>query len=120
MIGVDASSPGARTRRTWWSTASGLSQRRIVAGLILGAAGLPVMTALLTSGAVSVSLAVALSAYLLVVIAVAAVGGIIPGLLAAVAAFLVSNYEFAPPIHTLTIANARDLLALIKNVKREA
>jgi two-component system sensor histidine kinase KdpD len=112
VIGVDASSPGARTRRTWWSTASGLSQRRIVAGLALGAVGLPLMTALLTSGAVSVSLAVALSAYLLVVIGVAAVGGIIPGLLAAVAAFLVSNYEFAPPIHTLTIANARDLLAL--------
>jgi len=112
VIGVDASAPGVRTRRAWWSARSGLSQRRVVAGFVLGAVALPVMTALLTSGSVSASLAVALSAYLLVVIAVAAVGGIIPGLLAAVVAFVVSNYEFAPPIHTFTIANARDLLAL--------
>ena len=112
VIGVDASAPGLRTRRAWWSTPSGISQRRLVAGFVLGLIALPAMTAILTAGAVSASLAVALSAYLLVVIAVAAVGGILPGLLAALAAFLFSNYYFAPPIHTFTIANVRDVLAL--------
>ena len=33
--------------------------------------------------------------------------------LAAVAGFLLSNYYFAPPIHTFTIADARDILALV-------
>ncbi len=112
VIGVDASAPGARTRRSWWSTRSGISQRRVAAAAVLGLIAFPVMTAVLTSGAVSASLAEALSAYLLVVIAVATVGGIVPGLLAALAAFLISNYEFTPPIHTFSIASARDLLAL--------
>ena len=35
------------------------------------------------------------------------------GRLAAVAGFLLSNYFFAPPIHTFTIADARDILALV-------
>ncbi len=112
VIGVDASAPGPQTRRAWWSTPSGISQRRIVAGFVLGLIALPAMTAVLTAGTVSASLSVALSAYLLVVIAVAAVGGILPGLLAALGAFLFSNYYFAPPIHTFTIANVRDVLAL--------
>ena len=33
-------------------------------------------------------------------------------LLAALAGFLLSNYYFAPPVHTFTIGNARDILAL--------
>ena len=32
---------------------------------------------------------------------------------AAVAGFLLSNYFFAPPIHTLTIADTRDVVALV-------
>ena len=33
--------------------------------------------------------------------------------MAALAGFLLSNYYFAPPIHTFTIADARDILALV-------
>ena len=36
-----------------------------------------------------------------------------PGALAAIAGFLLSNYYFAPPVHTFTIADARDVLALL-------
>ena len=45
--------------------------------------------------------------------AVAIVGGMWPAVLAAVAGFLLSNYFFTQPIHTLTIANTRDVVALI-------
>ena len=58
-------------------------------------------------------LATALSSYLVLVVAVAATGGVWPGVLAAVAGFLLSNYYFAPPVHTFTIADARDVLALV-------
>ena len=110
VIGVDASETARRRRRV--PRLSGVPPRRVAAGLVLGAVAFPALTLILTA-ATSVSLALALSAYLLVVIAVAVVGGLAPGLVAAIVAFLVSNYEFAPPIHTLTIANARDVAALV-------
>ena len=43
----------------------------------------------------------------------AATGGVWPAALAAIAGFLLSNYYFAPPVHTFTIADARDILALV-------
>jgi two-component system sensor histidine kinase KdpD len=51
--------------------------------------------------------------YLLFVVAVATIGGAIPGTVASVGAFLLLNWYFAPPIHTFTISNSRDLLALV-------
>ncbi len=92
---------------------SGLPLRRKIMGFVLAGIAFPLVTILLLSGVTDASVALALSSYLLVVIAVAAVGGLLPGLLAAFIAFLVTNYEFAPPIHTLTIANPRDVLALL-------
>ena len=75
--------------------------------------GFPLLTVVLTSGGGHVDLATALSSYLVLVVAVAATGGVWPGILAAAAGFLLSNYYFAPPVHTFTIADARDVLALI-------
>src|SRR5205807_611049 len=40
-------------------------------------------------------------------------GGLWPGLVASIGGFLLLNWFFAPPIHTFTIGNTRDLLALI-------
>ena len=75
--------------------------------------GFPLLTVALTSGGGHVDLATALSSYLVLVVAVAATGGVWPGILAAAAGFLLSNYYFAPPVHTFTIADARDVLALV-------
>ena len=55
------------------------------------------------------SLATALSSYLVLVVVVATIGGVWPALLAALAGFLLSNYYFAPPVHTFTIGNTRDI-----------
>jgi two-component system sensor histidine kinase KdpD len=90
-----------------------IPRRRRVLSIVLGAVVFTLLTLLLTSARSHVDLALALSAYLLIVIAVAAIGGVWPGLIAALAGFLLSNYYFAPPIHTFTIANARDVLALV-------
>ena len=73
--------------------------------------GFPLLTIVLTSQRTTDSLATALSCYLVLVVLVAVTGGVWPAVLAAVAGFLLSNY-YAPPIHTFTIADARDVLAL--------
>lgn len=89
-----------------------VSPSRFWGSLLLTAVALPVLTlALLHSGLAS--LALALSSFLLVVITVAAIGGLVPGLVGALTSFLVTNWEFAPPVHTFTIANPRDFLALV-------
>jgi len=44
---------------------------------------------------------------------VAATGGVWPGALAAIAGFCCRTTTFAPPVHTFTIADARDVLALL-------
>ena len=51
--------------------------------------------------------------YLLAVMAVAAVGGFVPAVIAAVAAFLCANWFFTPPIYTFTIAEDDNLVALV-------
>ncbi len=90
-----------------------LSVRRRVAAVLVGVIGFPLLTVVLTSGAGGADLATALSSYLVLVVVVAATGGVWPAALAAIAGFLLSNYYFAPPVHTFTIADARDILALV-------
>jgi two-component system sensor histidine kinase KdpD len=111
VIGIDEDHPqvAPRGRRQL----SPLPMRRLLGAGVLGAAAFPLATLLLLLGSTPASLALALSAYLLVVIAVAALGGLIPGVVAAIVAFSLSNWEFTPPIHTFTIASVRDILALV-------
>jgi two-component system sensor histidine kinase KdpD len=51
-------------------------------------------------------------AFLLVVVASAAVGGIGPGLLAAALGFLAFDFLFLPPYHTFIVAETQDYLSL--------
>ncbi len=89
-----------------------LPRRRTIAGLALTFGGLPLLTVVLTQFRHSLGLQNALLLYLLVVVAVATIGGLGPGLAASVLGFALLNWFFAAPIHTFTIANGRDLLAL--------
>ncbi len=93
--------------------ASPLPLRRQIGAVLLGVLTFPLATLILTANRSHIELSTALSSYLILVIAVAIVGGMWPAVLAAVAGFLLSNYFFAPPIHTLTIADARDVVALV-------
>ena len=102
--------PRRSSRRTLLSP---LPARRRTAAVLLGVLGFPLLTVLLTSTGSHADLATALSSYLVLVVAVAATGGVWPGVLAAAAGFLLSNYYFTPPVHTFTISDARDVLALV-------
>ena len=83
-----------------------LSRSRRSTALVLTLVGLPLLTLLLTSVRDSLGVQNALLIYLLFVVAVATIGGAIPGTVASVGAFLLLNWYFAPPIHTFTISNS--------------
>src|SRR5258708_261180 len=110
-----ASAPRSRAGR-WARGVSGLSSgigaRRLLAGVIL-VAGLPLLTAALVAGQRHLSLADDLLIYLVAVVAVAVVGGFWPAVLAAVTSSLLLNWYFTKPLHTLTIADPQNLLALL-------
>ncbi len=92
---------------------SPLSSRRRLIAVIIGIIGFPLLTVVLTSVRSHTDLSTALSSYLVLVVVVAATGGLWPGILAGLAGFLLSNFYFAPPVHTFTIADTRDVLALL-------
>jgi two-component system, OmpR family, sensor histidine kinase KdpD len=96
-----------RTRRP-----RALPRRRQVLGALLAAAGLPLLTLLLAQLRDQLELPSVMLLFLLLVAAVAAVGGLGPGLSAAVGGFLLVNFFFIEPHHTFTIAEAEDVLAL--------
>jgi two-component system sensor histidine kinase KdpD len=92
---------------------SGLSRRRQVAGAVLAVLGLPALTALLNALQTHLNLSDCLLIYLVAVVAITVVGGFWPAVLTSVAAFLLLNWFFTAPLHTFTIAEPRNLLALM-------
>lgn len=90
-----------------------LGQRRRRLALALTAVGLPLLTLALTQMRGQLGLEIALETYLLFVVLIAALGGLVPAMFSAIAAFLLLNWFFAPPIHTFTIRNVRDVMALV-------
>ena len=92
---------------------SGISRRRQVAGAVLAVAGLPLLTVLLDALQPHLNLSDDLLIYLVAVVAVTVVGGFWPAVVAAVGACLLLNWFFTAPLHTFTIAEPRNLLALV-------
>jgi two-component system sensor histidine kinase KdpD len=90
----------------------GLPRRRVAAGVLLAVALLPALTATLASLRAQIGLPTVLLLYLLAVALVSAVGGLVPALGAAVAAFLLANWYFTPPLYELTIGETDNLVAL--------
>ena len=90
-----------------------ISRRRQVVAVALGAALLPALTAVLGALRGQLGLPSVLLCYLLVVVAVAAVGGFVPAVGAAVAGFLLANWFFTPPFYTFTIGDDDNVVALI-------
>jgi two-component system sensor histidine kinase KdpD len=90
----------------------GITPRRQVAGYALAAALAPLLTVLLASMRFSLNLTSDVLAFLVAVIIVAVTGGFVPALVEAIAASLLLNYYFTPPLHQWTIAEANNALAL--------
>jgi len=108
--------PGRRRQpRTWWrelGQAGGLDRTRQLAGMALLAV-LPLLTAALVPAQDWLSLSDDLLIYLVAVVAVAVVGGFWPAVAAAVIASLLLNWFFTPPVHTFTIEDPQNMLALL-------
>ncbi len=87
-------------------------RRRLVA-LALTVAGLPLVTAALVPLRAEIGFASVLLVYLCLVAAIAAIGGWWPALAAVVGASLLANFYFTEPIHTFTIADPENVLAIV-------
>ena len=102
----------ARLARLRGLSVSPVPPRRQLAGWLLAAAGIPLLTVLLAQLRESTGLSTVLLAYLALVVVVSAVGGTWPALVAAIAAFLCANWFFTPPFHEWTIAEGENVVAL--------
>jgi two-component system sensor histidine kinase KdpD len=86
---------------------------RQIVGAVVGAALLVALTAVLVHSRGEMTVATSLALYLLAVVAITAVGGPWPGLIAAVVAPLLANWYLIPPYHTFRIAAGENLLELL-------
>ena len=95
-------------RQAAWG--SGVGWRGIIAGLVTP----PILTAILTAVGASLKLNVAsdILLYLTLTVAIARLGGMFSAFVAALWSSLLLNYYFIPPVHSITIAEANNAIAL--------
>ncbi|HEY8302051.1 MAG TPA: sensor histidine kinase KdpD [Jatrophihabitans sp.] len=91
----------------------GLTARRRLTGLGVAAALLAIATPVLIGLRSNVGLATDLSVYLLIIVVTSLIGGFWPALGTAIVGILVLNFFFTPPLHTFTITDAQNIIALI-------
>ncbi|KMS68366.1 histidine kinase [Streptomyces viridochromogenes] len=89
-----------------------LGRSRIIRGWLVGVLGPVVLTLLLTHVAPEVGLANDMLLYLSLTVAAALLGGLLPALASAVVGSLLLNWYFTPPVHTLTIADPKNMVAI--------
>jgi two-component system, OmpR family, sensor histidine kinase KdpD len=99
--------------RSGRSRIGGIGLRRLLAAVGLALAGLPLLTWLLTVDGAHLDLSDDLLVYLVAVVIITVLGGFWPAVGAAIAASLLLNWYFTKPFHTFTIAEPRNLLALL-------
>ncbi|MDX3450841.1 sensor histidine kinase KdpD [Streptomyces sp. ME02-8801-2C] len=88
-----------------------LGRARIISGWLVGVAG-PLFLALLLN-AVDLGLANDMLLFLALTVAAALLGGLYPALASAAFGSLLLNYYYTPPYHRLTIANPKNIVALV-------
>ncbi len=93
-----------------------LTARRHWLGWLLAAVGVPVLALSCIAAQAALSLASVLLVFVLLVMAVAIVGGLWPALAAAVAGGLVANWFFTAPTGRLTVSQVDDVVSLFGGV----
>ncbi|MET9393144.1 ATP-binding protein [Streptomyces sp. NPDC006624] len=88
-----------------------LARSRRVWGWIAGVAGPPVLAALLS--AVDLGLANDMLLFLALTVAAALLGGLLPALASAAVGSLLLNYFYTPPLHRWTIADPKNIVAIV-------
>ncbi|MGW3128050.1 ATP-binding protein [Streptomyces sp. NPDC001123] len=89
-----------------------LGRSRLIWGWLTGVLGPVLLTWLLTSAAPEVGLANDMLLFLALTVAAALLGGLLPALTSAVVGSLLLNWFFTPPVHTLTIADPKNIVAI--------
>ncbi|WP_214110628.1 DUF4118 domain-containing protein [Acrocarpospora catenulata] len=97
-------------------TRAALTRNRRRAGWLAALVGLPVLSGLLLPFRGGLSLPTEILLFLLAVVGVALIGGMWPAVTAAVAGFLLLNFFFARPVHSLAIHDGANVFALITYV----
>ncbi|WP_445185618.1 GAF domain-containing protein [Pseudonocardia sp. Cha107L01] len=114
MHTVPRESAATRLRRSVLRVAlrAGLSLRRRLAGALTGLVALPLLTLGLTRLDV-LNLSSQTLLYLLVVVVVALVGGLLPALATAVAAAVLMDHYFVPPLGDFAVADSHNVVTLV-------
>jgi two-component system sensor histidine kinase KdpD len=89
-----------------------VSPRRTLAGFVTGAVLLPTLTLVATSLRAHLEFGADVPLYLLVVVLTSLVGGFYPALVSAIAASLLLNFYFVPPLHTFSVDRPSSIVAL--------
>ncbi|WP_406446790.1 sensor histidine kinase KdpD [Streptomyces sp. NBC_01613] len=89
-----------------------LGRSRIIWGWLVGVLGPVPLTLLLTGAAPDVGLANDMLLYLTLTVAAALLGGLLPALASAAVGSLLLNWYFTPPVHTFTIADPKNIVAI--------
>ena len=100
-----------RPRRT--GRRSAIPHRRELLAWLLCLVAVPGLTTLLVHRQEHLNLSTALLLQLALVLVIAAIGGIRPGVVASVAASLLTNFFLTPPTHTFTIRDADNAIAIV-------
>jgi two-component system sensor histidine kinase KdpD len=108
LVTHDAAPPPRARRRP----PPALSRRRQVSGFATALVGLPVLTVGLSHVRTHIALSSDIMLFLMLVVAVALVGGLWPALTAALVGSALLNYFFTPPIHKWTISHHDNLLGI--------
>ncbi|WP_225793646.1 sensor histidine kinase, partial [Streptomyces aculeolatus] len=88
-------------------------RRRIVAGWLVGLVGPVLLTTVMLMLDRSLGLANEVLLFLFATVLAALLGGTLPALASAGVGSLLLNYYFTPPVETFTIADARNIVALV-------
>ncbi|QOV35015.1 sensor histidine kinase KdpD [Streptomyces ferrugineus] len=90
-----------------------LGRPRILAGWLVGVGGPTLLTLLLTHVDADLGLANDMLLFLTLTVAAALLGGLLPALASAAVGSMLLNWFFTPPLHRVTIADPKNLLALV-------
>jgi two-component system, OmpR family, sensor histidine kinase KdpD len=89
-----------------------LPRRRVALGFGVAVAGLPLLTWILSNAREEIGLPSVMLLFLLLTVVISALGGLWPGLTAAIGASLLVNWYFVPPLYTFTIGDGENILAI--------
>ncbi|GAA2330092.1 sensor histidine kinase KdpD [Streptomyces kunmingensis] len=90
-----------------------LGRSRILGGWLVGVGGPALLALLLTHVDSDLGLANDMLLFLTLTVAAALVGGLLPALAAAAFGSLLLNYYFTPPRHLFTVADPKNLVAIV-------